>query len=139
MKVFTMILTPLAILMVSTHDLYGQTRIVQVHQYKQQTFRDSNRLEGNLLHLNLCGERPEHVQEIYKTAFNTLNAHPNAGFIELAGNQAFLDLCRENGITHSGGPMLGNISSEGASVWIRTLKPATVEVRIDAHGVTRTF
>ena len=136
---FIMLLIPVAIIMASGYSLSGQTRINRIHAHKARHFLDSNQLEGNLLHLNLCGERPEHIQEIYKTVFNTLISHPNAGFIELAGNQKFLYLCRENGITHSGGPMLGNISSEGASVWIRTLKPASVEVRIDTGGFTRTY
>ncbi|MFW5878166.1 MAG: hypothetical protein ACOCUP_03520 [bacterium] len=127
------------LLLFSSYTLNSQTRLGRIHVHKARSFLDTNVLEGNLLHLNLCGERPAYIQDIYRTAFNTLHADPNSTFADIAKDRNFLKLCRENDITHSGGPMLGNISSGGASLWIRTLKPAAVEVRIDAGGVTRIF
>ncbi len=119
--------------------LTSQTLIRQIHAHKARSFLDTNVLEGNLLHLNLCGERPEYIQELYTSGFNTLHADSNATFTDLSKNLNFLQLSRENGITHSGGPMLGNISSSGASVWIRTLQPASVEVRINVEGTVKTY
>ena len=34
-------------------------------------------------------------------------------------------------MTHTGGPILGDITSSSVKVWLRTLKPATVEVQIE--------
>ncbi len=134
-----LIMYAILLMLFSGYTLHSQTRMRQIHLHKATSFLDTNVLEGNLLHLNLCGERPDDIQEIYKTAFNTLHADSNSTFNDLAKNLNFLKLCRENGITHSGGPMLGNISSEGASVWIRTLKPAKVEVRINVDGTVKTY
>ena len=103
-------------------------------------------MEGSLNLLNLWQEQPEYIQEIYATAFYNLSVDPNASFADVAfpvlktgKRMNFLTLCEENGITHSGGPMLGNISSGGVNVWLRTLKPARVEVRIHVNGTEKIF
>ena len=129
----------LSTLIISNSPVHSQTRLIEIHSHKTKSFRNTNILEGNLLHLNLCGERPDHIQEIYKAAFNTLHADSNATFADVAKDLNFIKLCSENSITHSGGPMLGNISSHGADVWIRTLQPAKVEVQINVDGRTLTF
>ena len=133
------LLCSIGLLLISSFYTNAQTRIRSIQVNKARSYLDTNVLEGNLLHLNLCGERPEYIQEIYKTGFKTLHADSNATFIDVAKNLNFLRLCKENGITHSGGPMLGNVSSGGANVWMRTLQPASVEVRINVDGTVKTY
>jgi alkaline phosphatase D len=113
----------------------GQTYLNQFESKKAL----SSSLEGSLYILNLCEEQPEHIQQIYKTAFELLEKDPRNSFADLANHDLFVQLCRENGITHSGGPMLGNASSEGADIWIRTLTPSNVEVRVTADGKVKSF
>ena len=48
-------------------------------------------------------------------------------------------LCRELKRNHLGGPMLGNLKEDGASVWVRTLKPAKVVVKATVNGETKSF
>ena len=48
-------------------------------------------------------------------------------------------IAEENGVTHLGGPMLGQITSTGASVWIRTLQASVVEVIVSLEGEDKKF
>ncbi|MBN2290980.1 MAG: alkaline phosphatase D family protein [Pirellulales bacterium] len=85
-----------------------------------------------------CECSPE-KQQIYKSAHKFLAARPDASFADLAGNAEFQRLCEKNKLTHLGGPMLGNVGPEGISVWMRTIRPAAVEVRIEIDGKEKTF
>ncbi len=96
-------------------------------------------LESNLSVLNLFGEQPEGVQEMYRCAYGILSESREATFADVSKNEDFQSLCRKNGITHLGGPLLGAVSSGGARVWIRTLKPAKVEVRVMIDGKEKIF
>jgi alkaline phosphatase D len=96
-------------------------------------------LQGNLVLLNLSEEQPEYIHRIYTTAFKVFSVNPRISFYDLSKNNKFIHLCEENGITHTGGPMLGNISSDGVNIWIRTLNPAKVEIRIKNQEMEQTF
>ncbi|OQB82635.1 MAG: PhoD-like phosphatase [Planctomycetes bacterium ADurb.Bin126] len=96
-------------------------------------------LTGNMQLLNLWGERPEPVQRAYEAAYKILSARPDATFAELARDAEVRRLCKEAGMTHLGGPMLGAVRDDGASVWLRTLGPAKVEVRVSVDGQEKTF
>jgi alkaline phosphatase D len=96
-------------------------------------------LVGNMQLLNLWGERPEAVQRLYEAAYKVLAAGPEATFADLARDAAVQRLCAEAGVTHFGGPMLGAVRPDGAAVWLRTLRPAQVEVLVTAAGQERTF
>jgi len=113
----------------------GQTYLNPFHAKKAHT----PTLEGSLYLLNLCEEQPEHIQQIFKTAFEVLSEDSQHSFADLAVHKDFVQLCREHGITHTGGPMLGNASSGGVDIWVRTLTPAKVEVRIKAEKEIKTF
>lgn len=41
-----------------------------------------------------------------------------------------MDLCEKNNVSVLGGPLLGNVSSEGVSIWVRSLIPSKIEVEI---------
>ncbi len=96
-------------------------------------------LVGNMQLLNLWGERPQPVQRLYEAAYKILAAKPDAAFADLARDAAVQQLCVEAGVTHFGGPMLGAVHSDGAAVWLRTLRPAKVEVRLTVDGQEKTF
>ncbi len=96
-------------------------------------------LESNLSVLNLFETRPEPVQRFYAAAYGVLAADPGATFADLAADPGVQRLCSELGLTHLGGPMLGAVTEEGVRVWLRTLRPAAVEVRVTDHGQERAF
>lgn len=96
-------------------------------------------LVGNMQLLNLWGERPAAIQRLYEAAYRVLAARPDATFADLARDAAIQQLCSEAGVTHFGGPMLGSVRPDGATVWLRTLHPAKVEVVVTADGQERTF
>jgi len=93
------------------------------------------RQAGNLQLLNLWGEQPALIQSFYKAAFDVLQANPSAGYAALAQDSAVRKLSNACNLIHLGGPMLGDVTSHGAKVWLRTLYPASVEVRVATdHG-----
>jgi alkaline phosphatase D len=96
-------------------------------------------LKSNMELLNLWGERPQPVQRLYEAAYKILAAKPDAAFADLAGDAAVQRLCAEAGIAHFGGPMLGAVRPDGAAVWLRTLHPAKVEVRVQVEGQEKVF
>jgi alkaline phosphatase D len=96
-------------------------------------------LEDNLYILNMWGEQPTHIQDVYKHAFRILEQKPHSSFADIARNAGFQKLCRKHGIIHLGGPMLGDIRQDGAKVWVRTVQPSRVEVRLVSEGRERVF
>lgn len=106
------------------------------HAYKGLITGD---LESNLKILNLWDQKPEAVNKLYSAIYKVLGASKEASFAAVAQDEAVQALCREQGITHLGGPMLGCISSVGASVWVRTAQPASVEVKLLIDGEEKTY
>lgn len=81
----------------------------------------------------------EKYLNIYKLADSILLSDKNSNFLNLTKNIDFINLCKKNNITHTGGPMLGNISENGANIWIRTLYPSEVIVKIIDKNKTLEF
>ena len=96
-------------------------------------------LKTSLKLLNLGGQQSEAVNRLYAAAYKALAADPNATFADLAGDAEVKRLCEAGGIVHLGGPMLGAVSPDGASVWLRTLRPASVEVRVTTADGEKSF
>ena len=88
--------------------------------------------------LNLWEQQPRAVQELYNACYQVLSARPEATFADVAADANVQRLCQENRIEHLGGPMLGQVAPDGARVWLRTCRPANVEVRVTVDGVERT-
>lgn len=101
--------------------------------------RTGGNLESNLYLLNMWGEQSEDVNELYKAVYNALLDSPDATYFDVSENTEVQEIFRKNGKVHFGGPMLGNISESGASVWIRTLNPAKVEVELNVDGEKKSF
>ncbi|MCC5928911.1 MAG: alkaline phosphatase D family protein [Cyclobacteriaceae bacterium] len=96
-------------------------------------FRDgiqfSPRWLDNLMFLNhFDKELPKEKQVLYKWAETVLACEVHKGFADLASNREFQRHCEMHNIKLLGGPMLGNISSNAVSVWVRTVKPAHVAI-----------
>jgi alkaline phosphatase D len=96
-------------------------------------------LAGCLETLNMWEKKPEPVIKLYTAVYNALAASPDASFATVAADKNVRALCEEQGITHFGGPMLGCITPGGARVWLRTTKPAKVEVKATVNGKEKTF
>jgi len=89
--------------------------------------------------LNMWGERPAETQELYRIISNVLSKRKDASFADVAGNEEFQRVCAQYGVLHLGGPMLGCIGKNSARVWLRTTRPAKVEVRVIVEGVEKSF
>jgi len=73
---------------------------------------------------------PTLVKDLYTNAYNVLNASKSKTFADVAADSVIQTLCDNNGIVHLGGPMLGDLTSTGVKVWVRTFRPAAVKVRV---------
>ncbi|MGE9269988.1 MAG: alkaline phosphatase D family protein [Verrucomicrobiales bacterium] len=72
--------------------------------------------------MNQFGEQPKEVQEFYLACRGALTgSSPEA---------ALIGICRRYGRKKLGGPMLGDLSSTGVTVWVHLAEPGGVEVRI---------
>lgn len=94
---------------------------------------------NHLACFNLFEEKPEAVQRLYKTAYGLFKVEVNASYSDLSSDATIRQICRGIGMTHWGGPMLGAVTSDGARVWVRTLKPGQVTVRVKVDGKEETF
>ncbi|MGQ9564353.1 MAG: DUF7800 domain-containing protein, partial [Thermogutta sp.] len=88
---------------------------------------------------NLWGEQPREKQDVIRAAYEFLESRPRGTIAELLDQPGFQELCQRAGLTHFGGPMLGCLTSDGITVWVRTLGPAEVSVETSINGEVRTF
>lgn len=96
-------------------------------------------LEANLYLLNQWGERPQAIQDFYAAAYKLLEADPQASYADLGESDEIRRLAAAAGLKHLGGPTLGALTHQGARVWVRTLGPAKVEVRVKTPEGERSF
>jgi alkaline phosphatase D len=89
--------------------------------------------------LNLWGEQPDTVQKLYTLINYVLSKDPNATFAQISRYKKVQGFCKQNNILHLGGPMLGCVTETIAKVWVRTVRPANVEVRVTIDGSETTF
>ena len=72
-------------------------------------------------------------------AFRVLESQPDASYADLAADGEVATLLQKDQRLLLGGPMLGAVSSEGARVWVRTARPAKVEIAVKTDGTEKTF
>jgi len=115
--------------------------VLQVQPAMAKALQGSKKadVEASLINLNLFGSQPESVQQMYREAFRVFSANRNATFMDLSRDAEFQRICQENGVTHLGGPLLGCVTPDGVRVWIRTLSPAMVDVRVMIDGKEKNF
>ncbi len=107
-----------------------------------RTGKEASKKGSHPYYLGLLSQwekHPDGMRQFYEAAFRVLNANPDAAFADLAEDAEVRRLAEENGVVHLGGPMLGCVHPRGASVWLRTLRPAKVEVRVSVNGAEKPF
>ncbi|WP_257669412.1 alkaline phosphatase D family protein [Parapedobacter tibetensis] len=100
----------------------------------------SPRLLDNLIFLNnFDRELPLEKQLLYKWAETRLSGEAGKGFSALVDYPQFQKLAGEFNIVHLGGPMLGNITTNSVDIWVRTVKPDLVTVKVEIDGEAKEF
>ncbi len=84
--------------------------------------------------LNLWGEQLEPVQKLYTLIDSVLSANKDATYADVSRDEAVQQFCNDHNVLHLGGPMLGCITDTSARVWVRTVQPAEVTVRVAIDG-----
>ena len=79
------------------------------------------------------------MNRLYTIAYEVLAANPRATYLDVGSQAEFQRICRENGMLYLAGPMLGSVAPDGARVWLRTLQPASVEVRMMVEGREKSY
>ena len=107
----------------------------------QHGFREikDGSLEGCLELLGQFQKPPKVMFDVYAAGYKPLAAKREATFADVADDPDFRKICRENGIDLLGGPMLGSLSDSGVGVWVRTARPAKVEVAVTVDGAQKKF
>ncbi|WP_197528568.1 alkaline phosphatase D family protein [Aeoliella mucimassa] len=77
--------------------------------------------------LESYGAPSDEVQQFYQAATEAFRADPTSNF---ANNISVAQSAEHFGRRLTGGPMLGDVRTDGAQVWLRTTKPASVRVRV---------
>ena len=114
--------------------------VLVVHQHEvPPSEKKKGDLPSNLRLLNEWGEQTDTIQRLYETAYKVLAAERTASFADLAKNAEIERLCTKRGILHLGGPMLGAVTPNGVSVWLRTVRPAEVEVRVTVDETEKSY
>lgn len=107
-------------------------------EYGQEN-HSMNKDTDNRKVLNFWGEKSVEIKELYESAYNILSSEKSATFYDLAVDKSFQELVDENEILKLGGPMLGNLESNEVSIWIRTVKPSKVEVKVRSNEFDEKF
>jgi len=107
---------------------------------KEKPSKIADKLESNLALLNnQWSKLTDVMQNVYQAAFNILAPKLKGTYADLARDAEFQKLCAANGIVHLGGPMLGCVKPDGMRVWLRTVRPAKVEVCVTVDGAEKVF
>ena len=77
--------------------------------------------------LNSYDRQPESVRRFFAEARAVFDADRQARF---AGNHELKAAADRYGVKHLGGPMLGNVGHDRAALWLRTVRPAQIHVKL---------
>ncbi len=98
-----------------------------------------SKLSDGLFLLEQWSEKPQHIKDFYSRAFTLFESDLEATYAAVMADEQIQKICREHDITHIGGPMLGDVTKDGVKVWIRTVRPGKVEVRVKIDGAEKAF
>jgi hypothetical protein len=93
------------------------------------------KLSDGLFLLEQWHEKPSHIRDLYAQAFALFEADQMATYAVVMANPRIQAICAEHGITHIGGPMLGDVTPGSVTLWLRTVNPGEIEVRVKIDGV----
>ncbi len=96
-----------------------------------------NKNTGNIAMLNFWSQKSDAINAAYASALEVLSADPVADFDDLSKNAEFRRRAAEAKMLLLGGPMLGNVTANSISVWVRTLKPSQVTVEVTGQNYHR--
>lgn len=80
-------------------------------------------------------EQAQWKKDLAKSAYDVFSMNKNAGFADLIANKTFRRICDSLDMQLLGGPMLGQVSETGVSVWVRTFGAASVTIQVKGKGV----
>ena len=99
-----------------------------------------NKLMDNHTVLNLWGKRSKEVNNLYDCVHGLFKENPTYTYVNIAKKEKVQALCKAAKQTLFAGPMLGDITSDRVSVWLRTLASAAVTIKLwDADGKERLY
>jgi alkaline phosphatase D len=99
-----------------------------------------NKAADNHTLLRYFGQQAEDDLALYQAAFNVLSSGLGKGYRDVVADATVKNLIKEKGLKLFGGPMLGNITPDGISVWVRTTAPAAVKLVLkDQQGTELSF
>lgn len=96
-------------------------------------------LEAAIELLNMWGEKPRDTIDLYSAIYRALATDKDASFKTVSEGETVRALCKEQGVLLFGGPMLGQLKEDGATVWVRTTQPASVEILATVDGKPKRF
>tara|TARA_B110000305_G_scaffold242135_1_gene320296 strand:+ start:4795 stop:6285 length:1491 start_codon:yes stop_codon:yes gene_type:complete len=96
-------------------------------------------LSDSLEILNLWNKQSPEDAKLFSAIYKALDTNPAASFATVAGDKTVQAICKAQGTTHFGGPMLGCLAEDGVKVWLRTTKPASVEVKLKLGDEEKTY
>lgn len=89
-----------------------------------------NRFATNSSILNYWEEQNPVLNQLFLTAETILSDSKNADYSDVIRDVTYQKIIRTNHIRILGGPMLGDVKSDGVSIWLRTALPASVSIRV---------
>ncbi len=126
-----------------THESYEYARYNAGYKIVNTITNDTitiNKATDNLTLLRYFGRQSEEELALYQAIFNVLSARPEMGYRDVTADTTVKKLIKEKGLKLFGGPMLGNITSDGLSIWVRTTAPAAIKVVLmDDQGKETSF
>lgn len=96
-------------------------------------------LENCLTELGQFKRPPDEVFALFEAAYKALATRRDTTFMDVSADPDVQRICGEHGIDLLGGPMLGSVREDGVSVWVRTVRPAKVEVRVTTDQGEKIF
>ncbi len=97
------------------------------------------KLSDGLFLLEQWHKKPPHIRDLYEQAFRLFEADRTATYADVMADSRIQTICAEHGITHIGGPMLGDVTRDSVKLWLRTVNPGEIEVRVKIDGVDTVF
>lgn len=89
-----------------------------------------NKLTKNIDVLNFWEKQSPLINNLFVTAEEVLRESKDADYSNVIRDTRYKELVAQYDIKLLGGPMLGDIKSDGVSVWVRTAMPASVKILV---------
>ncbi|WP_236975541.1 alkaline phosphatase D family protein [Membranihabitans maritimus] len=116
---------------------------VKIGVLSSQNFGDQehpmNKLSSNISVLNYWEEQNPVLNTTYNLVSEILSKDEKSGYVDVVEDQGYNDWISDHNIEILGGPMLGDVKSDGVSIWVRTALPGEVTVTVENEDFTKSF